>query len=148
MLSIPPATTISEFPVWIACWAERNRLQARAAHFVDGHRADAVRQPAFKCSLARRILSQPGGHHIAHDAFVHAVGIDAGAFDRFPHHDRAQLRRAEIGERALKFSDRRPDRRHNHHVFHKCCTPPAVEENPMPNIIRWVYFAPRRTNPG
>src|ERR1035441_5475016 len=75
-------------------------------------------------------------------------GIDTGALDGLPHHDRAQLRRAQIGERALKSSDRRARRRHNHHVFHKCHTPLTAEENSMPNIIRWVYLAPRRTNPG
>src|ERR1035438_2551843 len=108
MLSIPPATTIWEFPVWIACCAsatafspdqigqaktparllkkvgsvghalhsasdndlgvpcldrllcERDCLQPRAANFVDGHGADAVRQPASERSLTRRVLAQPG----------------------------------------------------------------------------------------
>ena len=87
-----------ELPVWIACCAQGHRLQSRAANLVDSHGADFVRQAAAQGRLARRILSESGGDNVAHDAFVHAVGIDAGALHRLAHDDGAQLRRGEIGK--------------------------------------------------
>ena len=35
-----------------------------------------------------------------------SAGVDAGTLDRFAHGDGAELRSAEIGETALKFSHR------------------------------------------
>ena len=108
-----------ELPVWIACWREGHRLQSGAANFVDGHGADAVGQSAAERRLARRILSQPRGDNVAHDAFVDGVGIDAGALDRLAHDDGAQLRRGEIRKRALKFSNGSAYRRYDYHIFYE-----------------------------
>src|SRR5581483_2195950 len=85
---------------------KRDCFQSRAANLVYSHGTYFGRQAAEDRSLARGILSEAGGNHIAHDAFVDLPGLDPGALYRFAHHDRAELRRAEIGKTALKFSYR------------------------------------------
>ena len=45
-------------------------FQSGAANLVDGHGTYLRRQSAEDCGLARGILSQSGGDHVAHDAFV------------------------------------------------------------------------------
>ena len=79
---------------------EHHRLQARAAHLVDGQRGDVVGEPALERRLARRRLAGAGRDDVAHDAFVDRRRVDAGARDRFADDQRAQLRRGEILERA------------------------------------------------
>ena len=70
---------------------EHHRLQSRPADLVDRQRGDVVGQPAAQRRLTRRRLAEPGRHDVAHDAFVDARRIDAGA--------RARLR-ARQGRRA------------------------------------------------
>jgi hypothetical protein len=45
---------------------------------VDGERGNGVRQAGLDDSLARRILADAGGQHLAEDGFADQVGIDAG----------------------------------------------------------------------
>src|SRR5207245_4496033 len=65
----------------------------------------AGEQSAEDGALPRRILPQSRRYDVAHDAFIHLGGIDAGALHRFAHDDRPELRSAEFGKTALKFSD-------------------------------------------
>ena len=86
---------------------ERDGFQSRAADLVDCHGTCCGRESAEDCSLARRILAESGGDDVAHDALIDLRRIDAGALDRFPYRNGAELRRAEIGKATLKFSDGR-----------------------------------------
>ena len=85
--------------------SERHRFQSRSANFIDGHGTDFGWQAAVQRGLARRILAQPGRNDIAHNAFIHLLGINFGTLHSFAHRDSAQLRGAQIGERALKLTD-------------------------------------------
>ncbi len=117
MLSMPPATTISELPVWIACCASATAFSPEPQTLLMVIALTLVRQATAERGLPRRILAQPGRDNVAHDAFVDAVGIDAGALHGFAHDDGAQLRRGEIGKRALKFADRSAHCRYDDNVF-------------------------------
>ena len=85
---------------------ESHCFQSRATNFVDCHGTCCGRQSAEDCRLARRILSQPGGEDIAHDALVDLIGVQSGALHGFAHHDRTELRSTQIGKTALEFSHR------------------------------------------
>ena len=84
---------------------ECDGFQSGAANLVDCHGTCRGRESAEDSGLSRRILSESGGNDVAHDALVNLIGSDPGALDSFAHHDGAELRSAEIGEAALKFSD-------------------------------------------
>jgi hypothetical protein len=58
-------------------------------------------------SLSRRILTQSGRDYIPHDALIDLGRINAGALDGLTDSNGAELRRTQIGEAALKFSDGR-----------------------------------------
>ena len=49
-----------------------------------------IGQAAPERRLPRGILTQPGGHDVAHDAFVDDRRIDAGAADRLGDDERAR----------------------------------------------------------
>ena len=85
---------------------QHHRLQARAAHLVDGERGDVVGESALERGLPRRRLARAGRHDVAHDALVHARRIDAGARHRLANDQRAQLRRLQILERAQELAGR------------------------------------------
>ena len=82
-------------------------FESGATNLVDGHGTHFRRQSAENCGLTRGILSQPGRDHVAHDAFVHLLGIEFGALHCLAHHDGTQLGGAQIGQASLKFSHRR-----------------------------------------
>ena len=71
---------------------QRHGFEARAAHLIDGHRGDALMQSAAERGLARRILSQPGLEHVAHDDFVDGRRLDARAAHCFGDDFGAELR--------------------------------------------------------
>src|SRR5215471_1892650 len=79
-------------------------FQSRPAYLVDGQCANLGSEPSKDRSLARRVLTETGGKHVAHDAFVDHCRIDPGALHSFTHHNRAQLSCAEIREAALELS--------------------------------------------
>ena len=106
MLSMPPATTMWELPVWMACWARATAFSPEPQTLLMVMAETAGGQSAAQRRLPRRILSQPGLHHVAHDAFIDRVGIDARALHRLANDNRAQLRRGEIRQRSLKLSYR------------------------------------------
>ena len=86
---------------------EGHGFESGAANLVDRHGTHFRRQSAVDRGLARGILPQSGGNHIAHDAFVHLRRVEAGALHRLADHDGAELRCAEIRQASLKFSYRR-----------------------------------------
>ena len=71
---------------------EHHRLQSRAAHLVDRQRRDVIGQAAVQRRLPRGVLAEPGGHDVAHDAFVDDLRVDAGAAHGFGDDQRAELR--------------------------------------------------------
>jgi len=83
-------------PVCTAC--------AASATAFNCHGTCRRRESSEDGGLTRGILPETGREDVAHDAFVDLIGIQAGALHRFAHYDRTQLRRAEIGETALKLS--------------------------------------------
>jgi hypothetical protein len=101
--SMPPATTMELFSVWIACAASATALSPEPQTLFYGHGTHFRRQSAEDCGLARGILSQSGGDHVPMMAFVHLFRVESGALHRFADHDGAQLRGAQIGQASLEF---------------------------------------------
>ncbi len=95
---------------------QADRFQSRTADFVDGHGADRRRNSRAQCGLTRGVLSQTRAHHVAHDDFIHRRRVHTRAPHRFLHRNRAQLGRGDIGQRALKFSDRRAHAGNNYDI--------------------------------
>ena len=54
--------------------------------------------------MTGRRLANAGADHVAHEAFVHGGGINAGAGDGFANGERAQVRRAEVFEHTQKLA--------------------------------------------
>ena len=66
-----------------------------------------VAQSPVQRRLTSRILPVPGLNHVPHDAFVHDVGIDARASDRFADDEGSELGRREWLQRSEKLAGRR-----------------------------------------
>ena len=63
---------------------QHHGLQARAADGVDGQRRDFLGQAGLDQRLARRVLADAGGQHLAHDDFTDLVGRQPGALQQLP----------------------------------------------------------------
>ena len=113
-----------------ALGGEHHRLQAGAAHLVDGQRRDVVGQAAAKRGLSRGVLSETGADHVAHDALVDQGRIDARATNRFGDDERAELGRGEVLQRAEKLARRRADRADDHRFAHFASTTPRGATKP------------------
>ena len=70
MLSMPPATIKLGVAGPNRLGREHDRLQAGAAHLVDGVGRDGVGQPGLERRLPRRVLADAGLQDVAHDDFV------------------------------------------------------------------------------
>ena len=86
---------------------ERDGFESRSANFVYSHGTYLRRKSAEDCRLSRRVLTEPSGDHVPHDAFVYLLRIKLGALHGLAHDHRAQLWRAHIREASLEFSHRR-----------------------------------------
>src|ERR1700733_670641 len=86
---------------------EGDSFESRATNLVYSHGTYFGRQTSEDGGLASGILTESSGEDVAHDAFVHLLGIDVGAVHGFANDDGAELRRGKIGETSLKFSHRR-----------------------------------------
>ncbi len=64
-------------------------------------------EAAVQGGLARRVLAGAGLNHLAHDALVHAVRVDAGAAHGFAHDEGAELRCGEVLQRPEQLAGRR-----------------------------------------
>ena len=76
MFSWPPATTISAVAPGDRLRRQHHGLQARAAHGVDGQARHFLGQPGLEQRLARRVLADAGGQHLAHDDFADLRRVD------------------------------------------------------------------------
>ena len=70
MLSMPPATTISESPVWMPCAARPTAFSPEPQTLLIVIAATSGSQAAAERGLPGRILAEAGGDHVAHDDFV------------------------------------------------------------------------------
>src|SRR6266850_2264730 len=86
--------------------AEHRRFQSRAAHLVDGHRGNHVRQPGLDRGLARAVLADAGGQHLAHDHLGNLLGLHARALEHVLDYQRAKLRGGRLRQRATELADR------------------------------------------
>ncbi len=77
---------------------EHDGLQSGAAHLVDGHGADAIRQAGGQRGLAGRVLAQSRGDHVAHDDLLDVGGDQAGAVHRLRDDRTAELDRLDVPE--------------------------------------------------
>ena len=79
--SMPPATAMSMSPRRDALGGEHHRLEPGAADLVDRQRGDVLIEAAVEGGLPRGVLAGASLNHVAHDALVDRVRIDAGAPD-------------------------------------------------------------------
>jgi hypothetical protein len=93
---------------------QHDRLEAAAAHLVDGERADGGRQAGLDDGLPRGRLAHAALHHVPHDDLGHVRRVDAGARDGLADGGGAQLRRGERGQRAQEAADGRAHRADDH----------------------------------
>src|SRR3972149_2664085 len=110
MLSMPPATTRSASPAFIA-WAanipafrpDPQTLLRVVAQTVSG-------RPAKMAAWRGGARPRPGAPHVPHEHFIDGGRIvQAGPADCLAHYGRAELHRAERRQRALKAPHGSPD---------------------------------------
>jgi len=97
---------------------EGDGTKTGATDHVDGEGADLGRESAEDRGLARGILSEAGRDDVAHDALVDLLGTKLRALDGFVDDDCAEARCGDVGERTLKFSDRRADAGDDYDLIH------------------------------
>ena len=97
---------------------EHHGFQPRAAHFIDGHGRNGVRQTGFNHGLARRVLPSTGGQNLPQNHFVYRLRRHARLRHQRLNHRCAQFRRRDFGQRATKFTDGRAFGRDNDNWFH------------------------------
>src|SRR5476649_2757813 len=117
MFSWPPAMMMLASPhlmAWAAKWVAFRPLP----DFIDGVGRDAVRQAGLDDGLARRVLADGGGQHLAEDGFADGGGVDAGLRDQALDDVGAQFGRGYLGQTAAEFADRGAGRCNDHYFFH------------------------------
>ena len=79
---------------------EHDRLEARAAHLIDGERRNGGRQAGLDERLAGGRLAGAALNHLAEDDFFDRAGVDAGPDHRVTNDHGAELGRGEGGKTA------------------------------------------------
>ena len=85
-------------------------LQAGTAYVVDGECGNLHRNAGFHGRLAGRTLAEAGLQDVAHQHFIHILGLNARAADGFLDHDCAKLNSGRIRQRTAKFAQCRAAR--------------------------------------
>jgi hypothetical protein len=111
---------------------QHHGFQPGAAHFVNGERGNVIRKAAAQRRLPGRSLPQTSRDDVAHDAFLHRRGIDAGPRDGFTNNQRAEFGGRQILQAAEKLAGRRSNRRDDDGVFHNL----IVRERERPDALR------------
>ena len=96
-----------------------DRADRRGADLVDRVRGQLDRQPGSDRRLARRRLARAALQHLAHDRVLDLLVLDAGAVERGPDRDRAELGRLVPGERAAEPPEGRAHSRDDHGARHR-----------------------------
>lgn len=81
-----------------------NRLQARAAHSVDGQGGGFFGYASLEHSLAGGVLTDTSGQHLTHDDFTDLIRGHLGTGQGFFDDDAAQLSGSNFGQRATKLA--------------------------------------------
>ena len=84
----------------MACTASATAFSPEPQTLLMVMRADLGRKTSEERGLACRVLSQSRGDDIAHDAFVHLIGLEPRAPNGFAHHQGTQLREQENPDNA------------------------------------------------
>ena len=87
-----------------------DRLRARAADPIDGHRGHGHRKPGVDDGLTGRIHLRASLDDIAHRRGLDFLGLHPRPFDGGANRDSAEVRRWYVLESAAKGADRRADR--------------------------------------
>ena len=120
MLSMPPATTISALPVWIACCARATAFSPEPQTLLMVMAPTLSGSPPPSAAWRAGFCPSPAGHHVAHDAFVDACsGSMPARFTASRTTMAPSCGALKSDKRTLKFSDRRAHRRNDHHIFHE-----------------------------
>lgn len=94
-------------------------LQSRAAHLVDGHRTQRLRQPGLEARLAGRVLADASLKHAPHHALVDPTLPRArNITKRRGNRECPQLGSGNLGQAAAKLSDGSAARREDDWVAH------------------------------
>ena len=109
---------------------EHHSLQPGAAHLVDGQRRDVVGKAAAQRGLSGRRLADAGRDDVAHDAFLDARRVDAGAAHRFANHEGAKVGGGEVLQRAEKLAGGCANGGNDDGVLH------VVDRNPRRRRVR------------
>ena len=80
-------------------------LEAGAADLVQGQGRHGVGQPGEDGGLAGGVLAGACGEHLAEDDLVDLGPVEAGLGQQLADHSGAQLRRGDVGQRALEAAD-------------------------------------------
>ena len=115
---MPPATATSRSPHGDALRRQHHGSKARAAHHVDRDRASRFGQATAQRRLAGGILAEPRGDDVAHVALVDRRRRNTRAPHGLGYHERAQIGRAEVLERAEELSGGRPNGGDDHDIAH------------------------------
>jgi len=84
---------------------QHHGLQARTADLVDGHRGHCLRQAALDHRLARRVLADACGQHLAEDDLADLLTGHAGALQQALDDGGAQHGGRRGGQRAPELAD-------------------------------------------
>src|SRR5207302_7323013 len=98
----------------------------RRADLVDRVGADLDRESGPDRRLPRRGLARAALQHLAHDHVLDLVVLDSGPVERGPDHDRAELRRLLVRERAAELRERRANGGNDDRAIHKATVPMAA----------------------
>src|SRR5205085_1382938 len=96
----------------------RDDLAAETAGLLRGLRLVLASHREFVLVLARAVLSDAGGEHLAHDDFRYLLGLDARALQYVLDDERAEIGGRRLRQRAAEFADRGTDRADDVDVFH------------------------------
>ena len=90
--SMPPATTMRLSPAAMPCAASITAFRPEPQTWLTVVADTRAVEPGAERRLTRRVLAEPGGDDVAHQALVDGGGLDAGAGDGLAHDQRAELR--------------------------------------------------------
>src|SRR5437773_512260 len=93
---------------------QRDRVQARQAHLIDGDGRDLLRDAGLDRRLARSDLTGSSLQNLAHDHVIHVAGLHTAALEGRPDRMAAQRDRRHIFESSAKLAEWRARARYDH----------------------------------